>query len=106
MGTESTYLGDDYSYGTPNSDLLREVREAGFKPIGITVMLCEETFIFKGKKEAEDAAKKFLPEGWWYDIGEWEDTRNEYVKDMYYGDKDLAPIVYWLDSNFAPKEQK
>lgn len=91
-------------YGTPNSVLLKSIREAGFKPIGITVVICEETFIFKGKEEAEAAAKMFLPEGWWYDFGSWEDTRKEYVKEFYGGDEEAAPLVYWLDKNFAPRE--
>ena len=93
-------------YGKPNSVLLEEIRKAGFKPIGITVLICEETFIFKGKEEAEAAAAMFLPEGWWYDFCSWEDTRNEYVKKMYGGDEDAAPIVYWLDPNFAPKKPR
>ena len=91
------------NYGTPNSVLLKEVQEAGFKPIGITVLMCEETFIFKGNKEAKDAAEKFLPEGWWYGFSDWEETRKEYVKEYYNGDEDLAPIVYWLDKNFESK---
>jgi len=93
-------------YGTPNSVLLKEVHEAGFKPIAITVVICEETFIFKGKQEAQAAADKFLPEGWWYDFGNWEDTRQEYVKKFYGGDEDQAPTVYWLDNNFAPKNYR
>lgn len=94
------------NYGTPNSVMLKEVRAAGFKPIGITVLICEETFIFKGEEEATKASEQFLPEGWWYGFGSWEDTRQEYVKNMYGGDEDAAPIVYWLDKNFAPKEKK
>lgn len=91
------------TYGTPNSSLLMKVKKAGFNPVGITVMLCEETFIFKGSKEAEDAAKVFLPEGWWYDFSSWVESRNEYVRNIYHGDEDLAPTVYWLDKNFEPK---
>ena len=91
-------------YGTPNSVLLQQIREAGFKPIAISVVICEETFIFKSKQEAEAAAEKFLPEGWWYDFSGWEETRKEYVKKFYGGDEDSAPLVYWLDKNFAPKE--
>lgn len=94
------------NYGTPNSVLLKQVRAAGFKPIGITVVICEETFIFKSNAEAEAAAKQFLPEGWWYDFASWEDTRQEYVKEMYGGVEDDAPTVYWLDPNFAPKEKR
>lgn len=93
-------------YGTPDSHLLKKVRAAGFKPIGITVVMCEETFIFKGEPEAKEAAEQFLPKGWWYGFGAWEDTRLEYVKKFYGSVEENAPIIYWLDSNFAPKEQK
>ena len=44
---DSDYAEHD-AYGTPESHLLKKIKEAGFKPIGITVVLCEETFIFKG----------------------------------------------------------
>jgi hypothetical protein len=91
------------NYGTPNSFLLKEVIEAGFKPIGITVLMCEETFIFRSKKESEEAGAMFLPEGWWYDFGSWEATRENYVKEFYGGDKDIAPTIYWLDINFKEK---
>lgn len=94
---------DHNKYGTPESPLLKQVRDAGFNPVGITIHMCEETFIFKGKQEAEDAANKFLPEGWWYDFSSWTETRNEYVKKFYEGDDDLAPTIYWLDKNFEPK---
>jgi hypothetical protein len=103
-------LNDDFegidhdTYGTPNSSLLKKIREAGFKPIAITVLLCEETFIFKGKEETQNAADMFLPEGWWYDFSSWVLTREEYVKKFYEGDDDLAPTVYWLDKNFEPKK--
>jgi len=90
-------------YGTSESLLLKEVQAAGFKPVGITVMMCEETFIFKGDTDAKAAAKQFLPEGWWYGLDGWYDTREEYVKKFYGGDEDLAPTIYWLDPNFAPK---
>lgn len=101
---DSDYKEHD-AYGTPDSFLLKKIKEAGFKPIGITVLLCEETFIFKGKQECEAAAEMFLPEGWWYDISSWEETRKEYVKKFYEGDEESAPIVHWLDPNFAPREK-
>lgn len=94
------------NYGKPNSVLLKKIREAGFKPIGITVLMCEETFIFKGKAEAQAAWEIFKPEGWWYDFGSWEDTRQKYVKDIYGGNEEDAPTIYWLDKNFAPKEKR
>ena len=90
------------NYGTPDRVLLKEVRAAGFKPIGITVVMCEETFIFKGNAPAKEAAEKFLPEGWWYGLSDWYDAREEYLKE-YYGNEEDAPIVYWLDKNFEPR---
>ena len=90
-------------YGTPESLLLKEIQKAGFKPIGITVLMCEETFIFKGDAEAKKAAEKFLPEGWWYGLSAWHETREEYVKEVYGGDEDLAPTIYWLDENYRPR---
>ena len=92
-----------HKYGTPDSLFLKEVRDAGFKPIAITVMICEETLVFKTEEEAQRAADKFLPEGWWYGLSAFDVSREEYVKEMYGGDEDQAPIVYWLDDNFKPK---
>lgn len=107
------YVEDDINecnehdaYGTPESVLLKKIIAAGFKPIAITTIICEETFIFKSEAEAEAAAKIFLPEGWWYGFGSWDKTREEYVKKFYDGDEECAPMVYWLDTNFAPKGQK
>jgi len=104
------YDDSDYTeydaQGTPDSFLLKRVREAGFKPIGITTIICEETFIFKSKQECAAAAKMFPPEGWWYDFAGWEETRKEYVKIFYAGDDDIAPTIYWLDFNFTPKKEK
>jgi hypothetical protein len=92
-------------YGNPNSLLLKEIRKAGFKPIGITCMVCEETFIFKGDDEAKAAFKIFSPEGWWYGFGEFIDAYNDYCKKLG-TDEDLYPTVYWFDHNFAPKYEK
>ena len=94
------------NYGTPDSVLLKAVQDAGFKPIGITVMMCEEIFIFKGEQESRDAAAKFLPEGWWYGFSSWEETREQYVHEIYGGVDEDAPNIYWLDKNFAPKNLK
>lgn len=93
-------------YGSPLSKMLTKIREAGFKPIAITVMICEETFVFKTEEEAKAAWEKFKPEGWWYGFSYFIDTREEYVNKFYDGDEDAAPIVYWLDNNYAPKEQR
>lgn len=106
-------LYDDYqddmaenpdAYGTPESVLLKLVKGAGFKPIGITVMMCEETFIFKGTKEAEEAAKMFLPEGWWYGLSQFWDDWEAYLKSMeIYNSEEAEEGIHWLDKNFKPK---
>ena len=91
-------------YGTPESILLKMVKEAGFKPIGITVMMCEETFIFKGSKEADEAAKMFLPEGWWYGLSGFWDDWEVYLKNVGVVDSEEAQeSIHWLDPNFKPK---
>lgn len=85
------------NYGKPNSYFLKEVREAGFKPIGITVMMCEETFIFETKEEAKSAWKAFSPEGFWYYLEQWGESRKNYVDEAYNGVEEDAPPVYWLN---------
>jgi hypothetical protein len=95
-----------WRYGTPSSILLKEVREAGFKPIGISIIMCEETFIFKGEKEAEEAWKKFKPEGWWYSYANFVDSRRDYVKKYHDGDPTEAAQIFWLDKNFEGKEDE
>jgi hypothetical protein len=92
------------AYGTPDSVLLKLVREAGFKPIGITVMMCEETFIFKGRKEAKEAWKMFAPEGWWYGLDDFWKDWEDYHKQMGNYDRDeVDDAIYWLDKNFKLK---
>ena len=92
-----------WRYGTPSSMLLKEVKEAGFKPVGITVMMCEETFIFRGEKEANEAWKKFRPEGWWYSYADFINARKDYVKNFHNNDPTEAAQIFWLDRNFEGK---
>ena len=69
-------------------------------------MMCEETIVFKSKAEALRAWEKFKPEGWWYDLSDFDESHEQYVKEMYGGDEDRAPLVYWLDKKFEPKWYK
>jgi len=79
------------AYGTPDSELLKEIRDAGFKPIAITVMMCEETFIFKGR-------------GWWYGLDDFWKDWEDYHKQMGNYDRDeVDDAIYWLDKNFKLK---
>jgi hypothetical protein len=87
-------------YGTDKSFFLEEIRAKGFNPIGITVMIAEETIIFETKEETDAAAKMFLPEGWWYSIDDWGKTRSEYIDKFYKDNTSKAPIVYCLDKKF------
>jgi hypothetical protein len=93
----------DYNerYGTDRSYWLEEIRAKGFHPIGITVMVCEETIIMATKEEVDNAWKEFAPEGWWYCADDWKETRKGYVKDMYKGVETDAPKVYCLDEKYA-----
>lgn len=75
-------------YGKPNSWCLEAIKKLGFKPIYITTMLCEQTFVFETEKEAIEACNTFQKkyntnEGWWYGLDgqyPWEQTVREYVK--------------------------
>jgi len=87
---------EEYTYGTPKSDLLKEIIQAGFKPLLITVLMCEETFVFQTHEEADAAAKMFLPEGWWYSIDEWDQTYNNYLKEFGV-EEGHEPVVHWLN---------
>jgi hypothetical protein len=92
------------AYGTPDSILLKHVREQGFKPIGITVMMCEETFIFKGQKEAKEAWEMFKPEGWWYGLSDfWKDWEDYHKQMGNHNREEVDDAIHWLDPNFKPK---
>ena len=92
----------DYNkrYGTDKSYWLEEIKSKGFNPIGITVMTCEETIIMETQEELERAWEIFKPEGWWYTIDQWEKVRQDYIKDIYEGDENKAPLVYCLNDKF------
>ena len=92
----------DYNerYGTDRSYWLEEIKNAGFNPVGITVMTCEETIIMETQEEIDKAWKQFSPEGWWYTVDQWEETRNWYVNEAYDGIETGAPKVYCLDPKY------
>jgi hypothetical protein len=106
---EMSEYSSDTTYGTPESEHLHILFYEGFNPIGITVMVCEETFIFETTEERDRACewsnKKFGNEGWWYSLFEtdrskakydWDNTRKWYIKEMYKGVEEDAPKVYWF----------
>lgn len=88
--------------GTPESPILKFIVQNGFNPIGITYMMCEETFIFQTIEECNRAVDVFMPYGWWYSIDDpsdnnWADTVKWYYKEMCKSFDYDTPIVYWLD---------
>jgi hypothetical protein len=89
----------DYNerYGTDKSYWLEQIKAKGFNPVGITTMTCEETIIMETKEEIEKAWEIFKPEGWWYTREEFPKVREDYVIDMYDGDENKAPKVYWIN---------
>ncbi len=109
MGYEDTNYNPNRTYGTDKSEMLKDLLDAGHKVIGITVMACEETFIFQTKEEVEPAIdwannNGWYNEGWWYaieDDGEWpwEKARKDYVDRHYEGNESEAPKVYWLNND-------
>jgi hypothetical protein len=84
-------------YATDKSYWLEEIKKAGFNPVGITVMACEETIIMKTQEELDSAWAEFGPEGWWYTEESFVDARKKYVDDCYGGDETKAPKVYNLN---------
>jgi len=85
------------TYGTDKSDFLQQIIAAGFRPIYITVMICEETFVFATQEECDQAFAHFqhTNEGWWYSLDDpkypWEQTLKEYAESVGY-----QPKVYTI----------
>lgn len=93
----------DYNerYGTDKSYFLEVIKERGLNPVGITTMLGEETIIFETKEESNKAWELFKPNGFWYCVNEWEDTRDWYKSDLELnGIKGDLPKVYCLDNKY------
>lgn len=92
---------DKNTYGTDRSEMLLDMIASGHKPIGITVMACEETFIFANDEDMgaalEWSKSEWGNEGWWYVLDEWQATRDWYLEGHYKGNEGDAPKVYWID---------
>ena len=81
-----------YKFNTDKSYSLKLIRDHGYNPIGITTIICEETFIFETEEEASEAHNDLqviheVVDGWWYSKIGFEkalETLNE------------EPKVYWL----------
>jgi len=93
-----------YNHDRPLSDFEQQlliIRDAGFKPIAVSQIYFEDTFVFKTKEEAEnayrmlerDTNKKWIGKvvGWWH--GE-EDFKSEVEK--YERNDGSKVLVHWL----------
>ena len=83
-----------YRYNTDKSYSLKLLNATGYFPIGITTMMCEETFIFKTEKEADKACESGVlgNEGWFYGKKAFKKALEQYEKDMGYKNE-----IFWLD---------
>lgn len=83
------------------------LREHGFNPIGVTVMACEDTFIFETPEEATAAyelleVEKNLVIGWFYGKEAFEEEKLVYLEQ--FPDADVEPI--WLETSIEINVEK
>lgn len=81
---------------------LDEIRKAGFKPIAVTQMFFEDTFVFKTQEEADkayhllerDEHKNWIVTvvGWWYGKSEFFKAVKEYESNK----NNYEVLIYWL----------
>lgn len=90
---QQSLVEQGYKYNTDKSYSLKLLNDAGYFPIGISVMMCEEVFIFKTEKEAQKAWKSRVLgyDGWWYGKRNFLRAKEEYEKDF---EREIK--VYWL----------
>ena len=86
---------------TDTSPSLIELEKHGFYPVAITSFYLEETFIFRTKKEANEAYKKMEKElgevvGWWYSEKDFQKELEESMKEGEYYENG-HPKIYRLD---------
>lgn len=84
-----------HKWNTNTSYSLVKMEEIGIRPIGICCLMCEETFIFDTKEEANNAyeicEKGGIVSGWWYSKEDFEEYLPIYEKDF-----NSKVNVYWL----------
>ena len=86
---------------TNTSPSLITLKKHGFYPVAITSFYLEESFIFRTKKEANEAYKKLekelhLVSGWWYSEKDFQKELEESVKEGEYYENG-HPKIYRLD---------
>lgn len=96
QNNENNHLGIEYF-----QESLDILKINGFKPIAVTQMFFEETFVFETDEEATAAFEKFEKfgtgtreiMGWWYGKDNFLKTVEEYEKDF-----DTKVKIYWLNN--------
>ena len=76
-------------------DSLEIIRSSGFKPIAVTQMMFEDTFVFETDKESTEAynlleVKDETVVGWWYGREDFLEEVRDYEKDG------VKVLIYWL----------
>lgn len=96
--TEELKAHIDKEYGWQ----LKYLRSKGYNPIGVSRMLCEDTFVFETEEETAKACqecdgakvgRKRL-DGWWYNKEYGIRTIDEYEERFGW-----RPPIFWIDSN-------
>ena len=91
----------NFNHKRPLSDFYPKIdliREAGFKPIAVTQMYLEDTFVFETKEEALNAYNTLEIEpphvvsGWWYEKNDFLNEVKNYENKM----PDTKILIYWL----------
>lgn len=99
---------------------LKYITEAGFKPIGVSQMMLEDTFIFQHNDEAHKAyeemeqrwwGKPYDPntpppdgecvQGWWYGKGAFITAAEDYEEE-----NSTEIVVYWFNEKFIRNSYK
>ena len=86
---------------TNTSPSLITLNKHGFYPVAVTSFYLEETFIFRTKKEANEAYKKLekklhLVSGWWYSEKDFQKELEDSMKEGEYYEQG-HPKIYRLD---------
>lgn len=80
------------------SDDLNKLRAAGYNPIAVTQLYCEESFVFETTSEALEAllvfnkSEKECHHGWWYGKEEFVKSVENYEQQY----PDTKVLIYWL----------
>ena len=81
---------------------LEILKSAGYKPVAVTTMMCENTFVFETKDEADRAFLQFEKHpqgeyisGWWYGREDFKQGLENYKKEFTLP-LGYEPHVIWL----------